>query len=66
MRHIERNRILLHLVDLTALDPEDPLKTYHAINTELAGSSPKLMEKPQIIVLNKIDMPDTEKTAASC
>ena len=65
LRHIERNRILLHLVDLTAIDPEDPLKTYHAINTELAGFSPKLAEKPQIIVLNKIDMPDTEKTAAT-
>jgi GTP-binding protein len=65
LRHIERNRILLHLVDLTAIDPEDPLKTYHAINTELSGFSPELAEKRQIIVLNKIDIPEAEKTAAA-
>lgn len=65
LRHIERNRILLHLVDLTAIDPEDPLKTYHAINTELAGFSAALAEKKQIVVLNKTDMPEAEPAAAA-
>lgn len=60
LRHIERNRILLHLVDATAIDPADPLNAYRAINRELTGFSPALSQKPQIIVLNKTDMPDTE------
>ena len=63
--HIERNRILLHLVDITAIDIDDPLKAYHAINNELAGFSPSLAEKKQIVVLNKMDMPDAEKSAAA-
>ncbi len=65
LRHIERNRILLHLIDCTAIDPEDPLQSYHAINYELAGFSSKLVEKYQIVVLNKMDMPETDKSAAA-
>ena len=65
LRHIERNRILLHLIDCAAIDSDDPLKAYHAINHELAGFSPQLAEKQQIVVLNKMDMPDTEERAAA-
>lgn len=65
LRHIERNRILLHLIDCSAIDPDDPLKAYLAINHELAGFSPGLAEKQQIVVLNKMDMPDTETQAAA-
>lgn len=65
LRHIERNRILLHLIDCSAIDPADPLRSYNAINSELAGFSRKLVEKKQIIVLNKMDMPETDKSAAA-
>jgi GTPase len=65
LRHIERNRILLHLIDCTTIDPADPLHSFAAINQELAGFSQKLAQKHQIVVLNKMDMPDTKKSAAS-
>lgn len=65
LRHIERNRILLHLIDCATIDPDDPLQSYNAINHELAEFSSKLVEKQQIVVLNKMDMPGTEVAAAS-
>jgi len=65
LRHIERNRILLHLIDCTTIDLEEPLQSYKAINQELAGFSSKLVEKRQVIVLNKMDIPETDKAAAA-
>ncbi len=65
LKHIERNRILLHLVDCTTIDLDDPLKSYNAINRELSGFSEKLAAKQQLVVLNKMDMPDTEKSASA-
>ncbi len=56
LRHIERTRILIHLIDAAALDIENPLKDYEIINQELASYSSELAEKPQLIVLNKIDL----------
>ncbi len=53
LRHVERTRILLHLVDIAA--EEDPLANYRLINEELAKHSPKLAKKAQIVVLTKID-----------
>jgi GTP-binding protein len=63
LRHIERTRILVHLVDVSAIDSDDPLHGYDTINKELAKYNHKLAEKPQIVVLNKIDLPDTRKAA---
>ena len=63
LRHIERTRILVHLVDVSAIDSDDPLHGYDTINKELAKYNQKLAEKPQIVVLNKIDLPDTRKAA---
>lgn len=54
LRHIERTRVLLHLLDTTALDPLDDFRT---INAELAAFGHKLSEKPQLVVFNKLDMP---------
>ena len=61
LRHIERTRVLVHLIDISTLDPPNPLAEYETINRELANYSPQLMEKPQIVVLNKIDLPDTKE-----
>lgn len=63
LRHIERTRMLVHLIDASAIDPEKPLEAYEAINTELSSYSPDLARKPQIIALNKLDLPGTEERA---
>jgi len=63
LRHIERTRILVHLIDVSAIDSDDPLHGYNTINKELAMYNQKLAEKPQIVVLNKIDLPDTREAA---
>ncbi|MBI4237839.1 MAG: GTPase ObgE [Deltaproteobacteria bacterium] len=58
LRHIERTRILLHLID--ACDPThpDPLASYAAIRRELEAFSPALLERPEVIVLTKADRPE--------
>ena len=63
LRHIERTHILVHLIDTSAIDPQEPLAGYETINGELAGYSPQLAEKPQILVLNKMDLTGTDQTA---
>jgi GTP-binding protein len=64
LRHIERTRILVHLVDISNIDTEDPLKSYHIVNNELSMYNKMLLEKPQIVALNKIDLPGAKKLAA--
>ena len=56
LKHIERTRILVHLIDISDIDPDDPLKAYNTINTELCLYNQNLAVKPQIVVLNKTDM----------
>jgi GTP-binding protein len=57
LRHIERTSLLVHLVDIAA-DPEgDPWRPYEEINEELGKFHPSLVEKSQVAVLNKIDLP---------
>jgi len=63
LRHIERTRILVHLIDVSSIDPDDPLKEYHTINQELVMYDEKLVQKPQIVVLNKLDLPGVRKAA---
>lgn len=55
LRHIERTRLLLHLVDISLPETMDPLQAFHVINNELRSYSEKLAEKPQIVVLTKKD-----------
>ena len=61
LRHIERTRVLVHLIDISTVDPQNPLAEYEIINRELANYSSQLMEKPQIVVLNKIDLCGTDE-----
>lgn len=58
LRHIERTRLLIHLVDATGIDGRDPIDAINSINSELSGFSEELSNKPQIIVLNKADSCD--------
>jgi GTP-binding protein len=57
LRHIERTRMLLHLIDMTGFDGRDPLDDFDVINAELASFSPVLAQKKQIVVANKLDVP---------
>ena len=58
LRHIQRTRVLIHMIDGLS---EDPLADFSQINTELALFDPKLGSKPQIVVLNKIDQPNVQE-----
>lgn len=57
LRHVERTRLLLHLLDGAS---QDPLADWSAIDRELAEFNPQLADKPQIVVLNKMDLPDAQ------
>ncbi|MGE5259069.1 MAG: GTPase, partial [Hyphomicrobiales bacterium] len=63
LRHIERTRMLVHLVDAAAIDPEKPLEEYDTVNAEIALYSPSLARKPQLVALNKLDIPGTAEHA---
>ncbi|MDD2922977.1 MAG: GTPase ObgE [Anaerolineales bacterium] len=58
LRHIQRTRVLIHMIDGLS---EDPLADYSQINNELSLFDPKLGAKPQIVVLNKIDQPEVQE-----
>ena len=58
LKHIERTGILVHIIDISTVEPENPLKSFHIINKELSDYNPELADKKQIIVLNKIDLSD--------
>lgn len=56
LRHIERTRILIHVVDISGIEGRDPFGDFIKINEELKKYSVKLWDRPQIVVANKIDM----------
>jgi len=58
LRHIERTRMLIHLLDGAS---SDPLKDWECINAELAHFSARLAAKPQLVVLNKMDLPEAQQ-----
>jgi len=63
LRHIERTRLLIHILD-TSQDPlRNPIQNFNVINKELCAYHPNLSEKPQIVVLNKIDIPSVREKA---
>jgi GTPase len=64
LKHVERCRILLHLLSASDVDPEFPLKNYERINTELEVFDPVLIQKKQLVVVNKLDMPDAGEALA--
>ncbi len=56
LRHVERTRILVHLIDVSPLSGRDPVKDYRIIQTELEAFNPELARRKQVIVANKIDL----------
>ena len=61
LRHIERTRLLLHVIDVSSTEGRDPVKDFEIINEELKKYSEKLSKRKQIIVANKIDSMQDEK-----
>lgn len=56
LRHIERTKILIHVVDVSGIEGRDPIEDYEKINAELAKYSEKLARKRQVVAANKIDL----------
>ena len=63
LRHVMRTRVLVHLLDASQLDEQDPLAAWQAINREMELFDPELTDKPQIVVANKIDLPEGREKA---
>ena len=61
LRHVERCRMLLHIVDVSGSEGRDPIEDFEKINEELSRFSPELSERPQIVAGNKIDLATDEQ-----
>lgn len=64
LRHVERCRLIVHVVDVSGIEGRDPIEDFEAINKELANFSEELAEAPQIVAANKSDMASPEQIAA--
>ena len=60
LRHIERTKVLLHVVDVSGCEGRDPIEDFEKINHELEAYSAKLARRKQLVVANKMDLPDSE------
>lgn len=61
LRHIERTRVIVHVVDMSGMEGRNPYEDYKTINEELKQYNLRLTERPQLVVANKMDMPDAEE-----
>jgi GTP-binding protein len=64
LRHVERTRVLIHVVDAAGVDGRDPLDDFQQINAELHLYRPELAERPQVVALNKLDLPEARENLA--
>ena len=60
LRHIERCRVLVHVIDMASVDGRDPVRDFEIINEELKSYNLKLLDRPMVIVANKMDDPGSE------
>ncbi len=60
LKHIERTKVLIHVVDVSGSEGRDPIEDFDKINRELEQYDPRLLQKPQIVAANKIDMIDED------
>jgi len=61
LRHVERTRLIVHVIDMAATDGRDPIEDYKQINEELKLYNIKLEDRPQIVAANKMDVPEAEE-----
>lgn len=66
LRHAERTSLLLHMVDIAAVEGRDPICDFETINEELRLYNPELAKKPQIVVANKMDLPNAHENLQRC
>ena len=64
LKHIERTRIIAHIIDMSSFEGRDPYEDYVTIKNELENFNPHLLEKPEIIIANKMDMPNSKENLA--
>lgn len=65
LRHVERTRVIVHIIDMAAMEGRDPFEDYVAINQELQAYDNSFKDRPQIIVANKMDMPSAKDNLAA-
>lgn len=61
LKHIERTRVIVHIIDMSATDGRDPVSDYYKIRKELENFNPDLLKRPEIIVANKMDLPGADE-----
>jgi len=61
LKHIERTRVIAHIIDMSAFEGRDPYEDYKIINKELEDFNPKILKKPMIVIANKMDIEGAEK-----
>jgi GTP-binding protein len=61
LRHIERTRLIIHVLDVSGMEGRDPMEDYRKINAELSAYSEFLAGRPQIVAANKMDLPDARE-----
>ena len=61
LRHIERTRVLAHIIDMSAFEGRNPYEDYVTINNELEAFNKEIIKKPQIIIANKMDLPGSKE-----
>jgi len=66
LRHIERTKLLIHIIDLAVPGPREPFEDFQAINRELELYNSSLVNKPQLIVANKLDLPEAREKLTDC
>ncbi|PAK48116.1 GTPase ObgE [Paenibacillus sp. 7541] len=64
LRHVERTRVIIHVVDIAGTEGREPFEDWVKINDEIRLYNPALMERPQIVAANKIDMPEAADNLA--
>ena len=66
LRHIERTRVLIHLIDSSQVLSHDPLRDFMMVNNELTLHNPDLLERPQVVAMNKMDLPESRANYRMC
>ena len=61
LRHVERTKVIIHIVDASGIEGRDPVEDYYKINRELKLYSEKIARRPQILAANKMDLPGAEE-----
>lgn len=62
LRHVERTKVLIHIIDISGIEGRNPIEDFYKINEELSLYSQKLAAKPQLVACNKMDLPGAEES----